>query len=66
MQVVQGSKEYLVVDLQDLTGLVSDLAALGVQFDVNAEDGTPKQSNVAAAVTGMRAACLVDTTAGGA
>lgn len=62
-QIVNGSKEQLVVDLLDVTGAVTDLSTLSPKFSTRKADGTPVSTLVTATATGMRIQCLIDTVA---
>ena len=65
MQIVNGSKENIVVDLVDATGAVTDLSGASPVFYVEKNDGTVMVNGVAATAVGMRVVCLFNTTTGG-
>ncbi len=60
-KIVQGSVEYLMIELADAAGDIDDLAGTSLQFQSKLPDGTftPWAS---AANTGMIAKCLIDAT----
>jgi len=63
--LAKGTKETLVVDVEDFLGNMTTLAGTGATFDVEARGGTPMIT--AGSVTfdvgsPLRAKCLVDTT----
>lgn len=62
--LARGTKETLIVDLEDVLGNMSTLAGTGAQFDVNARNGTPMITAATVTFDGgkpMEALCLVDT-----
>lgn len=62
-QVVNGSKEVAVVDLVDVTGVVTDLSGATPKFSVEEEDGSAVVTLATATAAGMRISCLIDTVA---
>jgi hypothetical protein len=62
-QVVNGSKETIVVDLLDVTGAVTDLSGATPKFSVREEDGTVMVNLASATAVGTRISCLIDTVA---
>lgn len=67
--LVQGTIEYLVVDITDLKAALHDLSGTTPKYDVRNDDGSYKltaQNCVIDSQNPMRALCLIDTTSGGA
>ena len=63
--LTQGTKEYLLVDVDDLTDQVTTLTGTNPTFDVFDPNGVAKYSDVAATldpVLPMRVRCMVDTS----
>lgn len=65
--IVIGSKETLLVDLEDTLGNLTDLTGVGITYDVKDETGTDKISDADIVVqpsAPMTARCLIDTSTG--
>lgn len=62
-----GTKEYMIVDVTDLLGGLTDLAGANCKYDIRVRDDTSGfvVTAASASVVGMRAYCLVDTTVSG-
>lgn len=62
--LARGTKETLIVDLEDVLGNMSTLAGTGALFDIKTKAGTPMLSDGVVTFDGakpMEALCLVDT-----
>lgn len=62
-EIVNGSKEQVVVDLKDLTGAVTNLSTASPKFSVKKSDGTTVVNLATASAVNMRVYCLIDTVA---
>lgn len=62
IEIAQGSKESILVDVDDRLDAVDDLSSLSPTFDVLDETGTPVVTDGIPSVAGMQLRCLVDTT----
>lgn len=65
----QGTKEYFILNLQDMLGTVTDLTPYTCTFDVKTPSGSFIVTGAAATVSStntMQVYCLIDTTTGGA
>lgn len=61
--LVLGTKEQLVVKVDDRKGQLTDLSALTPQYDIlRASDDTVMITGASAVPDGLKAYCLVDTT----
>ncbi len=65
MQVVNGSKENVVVDVSDKTGLTTDLSTSSPTFTVENAAGAVIVNAAVATADQMRVICLLNTTTGG-
>lgn len=65
IEITQGTKEIIPVDVVDKTGITTDLSAATPKFWFQAPDDSYVYDNVAATASGMRIDCLVDTSATG-
>lgn len=65
IEITQGTKEIIAVDVTDRTGLTSDLSTASPKFWFQADDDSYVYNNVAASAVGMQFQCLVDTSSGG-
>lgn len=65
VEITQGTKEIIPVDVVDKTGITTDLSAASPKFWFQASDDSYVYDNVAATASGMRIDCLVDTSSGG-
>lgn len=63
--VAPSTKEHVHVDLEDRTGLITDLSGSGPTFTVLDSADVAKVTDVAATGSGLRITCLLDTTVGG-
>lgn len=64
VRIPQDSKEYLVVEFEDLLKDISDLAPYATVFTVEpAAGGSDKYTNAAAVLDNMKVKCLIDTSA---
>ena len=61
-----GTKEYLLVDVEDLLGNVTTLSGHNPRYTVLDAADVAKYTDQAGTSTGMTAYCMVDTTSGGA
>jgi hypothetical protein len=61
----RGTKEYLLVDVEDLLGNVTTLTGHNPRYSVKDEVDAFKYTDQAGSSTGMVAYCMVDTNAGG-
>jgi hypothetical protein len=61
-----GTKEYLMLDVDDLLDVLTTLNGTTPTFDVKDQAGAFKYTAQAATNVGMRLYCLVDTALGGA
>ncbi len=59
--LANGTKEFIAVDLVDLTGAITDLSTYLPKFSVKKADGTAVVTLVAATASLMRINCLIDT-----
>jgi len=71
IRLAQGTKEYVIAEVVDTTGVVTTLVGTTPKFDVIVVDnggadapGTVKQNDVNCNVTNMTLQALVDTTSG--
>jgi hypothetical protein len=68
-ELPQGTKEYLIVDVEDELGAIADLSSHNPEFRVINPDPTDTDkvtwTNVGLVVTLMKVRCLVDTSSGG-
>lgn len=64
-KLAKGTKETLLITVDDRTNNLATLDGLTLKYDVIARDGTKKIDQGNATNTGMIAKCLVDTTTGG-
>lgn len=63
-RIVNGSKELVVVDLVDVTGVVTDLAAASPEYMVRrADDDSEVVPLTACTAANMRVSVLIDTVA---
>jgi hypothetical protein len=62
--ITQGSKEYLLLELNDELETLTTLDGAGLTYDVQDRAGAPKYTNQAGLNVGMQARCLIDTTSG--
>lgn len=63
-----GTKEYLIVDLADSTGVINDLTTATARYDIKDQGGALKVTAGTVAFDGTHALkfyCLADTTTGG-
>lgn len=65
IEITQGTKEIIPVDVIDRTGVVTDLSTATPKFWFQKPDNTYVYDNVAATASGMRIDCLIDTSSGG-
>lgn len=65
IEITQGTKEIIPVDVVDKTGVTSDLSGASPKFWFQKPDNSYVYNNVAATGVGMRIDCLVDTSSGG-
>ncbi len=65
IEITQGTKEYIPVDVVDRTGLTNDLSTASPKFWFQADDDSYVYNNVSATGVGMQIQCLVDTSSGG-
>lgn len=65
IEITQGTKEIIPVDVIDRTGVTTDLSTATPKFWFQKPDNSYVYDNVAATAVGMRIDCLVDTSAGG-
>lgn len=65
VEITQGTKEIIPVDVVDKTGITTDLSGATPKFWFQADDDSYVYDNVAATGVGMRIDCLVDTSSGG-
>jgi hypothetical protein len=64
--LTKGTKEYLVVDIEDRLGGITTLVGTNPIFDVRVRDATGwVQQNQVVSVNVMKALCLIDTTLAG-
>jgi hypothetical protein len=61
--LIQGTKEYLIIDVQDKKGALSSLDAANPRFTVYDNVNTQWYTNEPADNIGMSVYCLVDTSA---
>ena len=64
MRIVDGSKEYVIVDVSDKLGTITNLASLTPKYFVKKKlDGTTALADTDPnVVSGMKLSCLIDTT----
>ena len=62
VQLCRGTKENVQVQVTDLSGQTTDLAAASPHFDVEDDNGTKIVNNQTASAVGMIVSCLCDTT----
>jgi len=60
-QLANGTKEFIVVDLKDLTGTITDLSTYLPKFSTKKADGTAVVTLASATASLMRVNCLIDT-----
>lgn len=60
--LVSGTKEYLVIKVDDRREQITDLSVLSPTFDVLDKDDTVMLDHVSVDADGLKAYCLVDTT----
>lgn len=65
VEITQGTKEIIPVDIADKTGVTTDLSTASPKFWFQKPDDSYVYDNVAATASGMRIDCLVDTSAAG-
>lgn len=65
IEIPQGTKEYLIVDVTDALQNLGSLSGASPQYTVYDPDGTAVLTNQAAVASGMSARCMIDTTTGG-
>lgn len=65
VEITQGTKEIIPVDVVDRTGLTNDLSTATPKFWFQKPDDTYVYDNVASGATGMQFQPLVDTSSGG-
>lgn len=61
----QGTKEYLIVDVEDELGNIATLSGHNPRYTVKDEAGAAKYTDAVGSSTVMSAYCMVDTTSGG-
>jgi hypothetical protein len=64
-EITQGTKEYLAVDVDDRTGMTTDLSTASPKFWFQKPDDSYVYNNVSATAVGMQLQCLIDTSSGG-
>ncbi len=62
-QLANGTKEFVVVDLKDLTGVITDLSTYLPKFSTKTAAGAAVVTLASATATLMRVNCLIDTVA---
>lgn len=60
-----GSKENLMVDVQDLLGNLVTLSGTNPRYTIEDENGVDKVVDAVATFTLLKAFCMIDTTTGG-
>lgn len=65
VEITQGTKEVIPVDVVDRTGLTTNMATATPKFWFQRPNDTYVYDNVAATGVGMQIQCLVDTSAAG-
>ena len=64
-KIVKGSKEHMVIDVDDELGELTTLETAGLQYSVKdrmGDDTSPPMNNLAGDAEDMQARCLIDTT----
>lgn len=65
VEITQGTKEIIPVDVVDRTGMTTDLSTASPKFWFQKPDDSYVYDNVAATAVAMQIQCLIDTSSGG-
>lgn len=65
LRLTKGTKEKVPVVVNDVTGVVSDLAGTSPTYDLLKDDNSTIYSGASATPVGMRLDCLLDLSASG-